>query len=519
MKNLRTGNALVILIGISALIRTFLAFNLELGNDEVYYLTYALYPDLSHFDHPPMVGFIIQLFSFNLLFDSELFLRLGSVVFGSLSIYLIYLIGREIKDATTGFYAALLYSTSVYGFIITGLFILPDTPQMMFWLLSVFFVLKVFSQDQSNRQKRINFILTGIFTGLAMLSKYTSVFIWTGIISYILIFERKWLKSRWLYLSMFLTFIIFTPVIYWNASNHFISLSYQGERVNLFSQVLRPDYFLMELLGEFLYNNPVNVVLIVISLFMLLLHKFKMPDKRMKLILLISLPLILIFIFISFFRRTLPHWTAPGYTTLILVSAVYLREKNIRKILIPRQIKVAGGLLVTIILVGYLQVKVGLIRFTTPEDTNPTELGEYDVSLEITGWKQIGNAFANRLQKDNANNQYHNNSVLISHRWFPAANLDYYAGSPNGLNTLAIGSLYDIHKYYWINRYRGGFYYGLDGYFITTSYDYHDPFRIYSDFFEWIEATDTIKIVRGKKHVMNAFIYRLEDMKRLPVIK
>ncbi|HCT70866.1 MAG TPA: glycosyl transferase, partial [Bacteroidales bacterium] len=60
---------------------------------EVYYINYALYPDLSHFDHPPMVGWLIQLFSLNLLFDSELFIRLGAVVAGTLNTWLMYLTG------------------------------------------------------------------------------------------------------------------------------------------------------------------------------------------------------------------------------------------------------------------------------------------------------------------------------------------------------------------------------------------------------------------------------------------
>ena len=66
----------------SVLIRGFLAWYVELGNDEVYYWTYALYPDWSHFDHPPMVGFFIWLTTLNLHFDSELFLRLSSVILG-----------------------------------------------------------------------------------------------------------------------------------------------------------------------------------------------------------------------------------------------------------------------------------------------------------------------------------------------------------------------------------------------------------------------------------------------------
>ena len=61
------GKILVWLLILSTLIRGFLAAYLEFGNDEVYYWTYALYPDYSHFDHPPMVGCVIQVFSLNLL--------------------------------------------------------------------------------------------------------------------------------------------------------------------------------------------------------------------------------------------------------------------------------------------------------------------------------------------------------------------------------------------------------------------------------------------------------------------
>jgi len=56
---------LLYLILFSSLIRAFIAQFIGLGNDEVYYFTYALFPDWSHFDHPPMVGWVIQFFSFN----------------------------------------------------------------------------------------------------------------------------------------------------------------------------------------------------------------------------------------------------------------------------------------------------------------------------------------------------------------------------------------------------------------------------------------------------------------------
>ena len=110
----KIGKYIVWLLIISALVRGFLAAFIEFGNDEVYYWTYAMYPDWSHFDHPGMVGWVMQVFSLNLLFDSELALRLSSIIFMTIDTYLIYRIGCVIKNKLAGFYAALLYTASLY---------------------------------------------------------------------------------------------------------------------------------------------------------------------------------------------------------------------------------------------------------------------------------------------------------------------------------------------------------------------------------------------------------------------
>ena len=89
------------ILAVSAVIRCIAAASIEFGNDEVYYWTYALYPDWSHFDHPPMVGWVIQLFSLNLLFDSEFYIRLASIVFMTANTYILFRIGKEIKNAQT----------------------------------------------------------------------------------------------------------------------------------------------------------------------------------------------------------------------------------------------------------------------------------------------------------------------------------------------------------------------------------------------------------------------------------
>ncbi len=57
-----------LLIILSSLLRIWVAASLELGNDEVYYQTYAQHLQWNYFDHPPMVAVLIRLFTFNLYF-------------------------------------------------------------------------------------------------------------------------------------------------------------------------------------------------------------------------------------------------------------------------------------------------------------------------------------------------------------------------------------------------------------------------------------------------------------------
>ena len=244
------------LLAISAVVRGIAAASIEFGNDEVYYWTYALYPDWSHFDHPAMVGWVIQLFSLNLLLDSEFFIRLASIVFMTASTYVVFRIGKEIKNAQTGLYAALLYTASIYAFVITGVFIMPDSPLMLFMLLAVWMAIRSLSPEPAEGSKGRYLLLFGLFAGLAMLSKYSGAFLWVGMLLYLLIFNRKQLKNPYLYLSLLISALCCLPILYWNLQNDFISFRFHGDRVG--GHVLNPATFGTELAGELFYNNPVN---------------------------------------------------------------------------------------------------------------------------------------------------------------------------------------------------------------------------------------------------------------------
>lgn len=509
--NERTINRILFwLLAVSAVVRGVAAASIELGNDEVYYWTYALFPDWSHYDHPPMVGWVIQLFSLNLLFDSEFFLRLASVVFMTAETYVIFRIGKDIKNAQAGLYAALLYTASIYAFVITGVFILPDTPLSLFWLLAIWMAVKYLKADQP---KRLHLLLFGLFSGLAILSKYTGAFLWVGMMLYILLFDRKQLKRSALYGSILITAACCLPILLWNIQNDFISFNFHSDRVELFGKI-NIGFFLTELMGELLYNNPVNFVIAIIAVIAAFRGKIAMEKTALRFLLCLALPLIATFWYFSLTRPTLPHWSAPAFNVLILLSACLLCKRNPtseKGFAMPRTIIAAVIIMAVTVVFGIVEIRTGIIPLDhhTEEET----LGRDDFTLDMYGWRQLETKFASLRETKIAEGLMHEEDGIVASLWFPLANLDYYIARPLGMKVMGLGAPHDIHKYLWINEERGGFHQGDCFWFFSDSRYFKDPYALYQDKFESIEPMGTITIERGGRPVKNYFVYACRNYK------
>ncbi len=507
IKEQNINKILIALLVVSAVVRGILAAWLEFGNDEVYYWTYALYPDWSHFDHPPMVGWVIQLFSLNLLFDSEFFIRLASVVLMTTNTYIIYRIAKEIKDARTGLYAALLYTASIYAFVIAGVFIMPDTPLMLFWLLAVWMAIRSLSLSKGRY-----LILFGLFTGLAMLSKYSGVFLWVGMGLYILIFNRKQLKNPYLYLALLISAICCIPILYWNIQNNLISLSFHGGRVG--GGKINFGTFGTEILGEFLYNNPVNFILAIVAIVAAFKRKTNIQKPVSRILLCTAIPMILMFWLFSLTRPTLPHWNAPAFVILILLSAVYLRDKQVEPDKLPKSIKAALLVLLLTLIIGVAEIKTGFIPLD--KHTEPEMLGRDDFTLDMYGWRQLGEKFAAFREDKMAEGVMNAEYGIVANQWFPLANLDYYVARPSGMRVMGLGWPEFLHKYLWINEERGGFHLGENYWFLTDSRYLKDPKEMYQWYFSEIELAGTITIERCGKPAKNFFVYTCKNLTELP---
>ena len=152
-QTLNSNRNILLLIILSSVLRLSVAGFLELGNDEVYYQAYAQHLQWNYFDHPPMVALLIRLSTLNLHLNHELFIRLGSVICAAAGTWLIYRIGKTIRNEQVGFIAAILYSTSFYSSVVAGIFILPDSPQVIFWLLALYSMICIVKSEEVIREK------------------------------------------------------------------------------------------------------------------------------------------------------------------------------------------------------------------------------------------------------------------------------------------------------------------------------------------------------------------------------
>jgi 4-amino-4-deoxy-L-arabinose transferase-like glycosyltransferase len=499
----------ILLILVASLVRMFVAGSTELSNDEVYYWTYAQYLQWNYFDHPPAIALLIRFFTGNLLLEQELFVRLGAIACGAVNTWLIYLLGCRVRDEYTGWLAACLFTASVYAGLLAGMMILPDAPQMVCWLWALLLIMNIFKNTGSRRNRNKRLLLLGIVAGLCIMSKVHGVFIWAGVFLYIVLYNRPLLKNPFLYLAGLLTAIIISPIFLWNLNNEFITLNYHGNRVGFFSKI-QWDTFFRQIFGEIVYNNPVNVVLIIMALVLMRRSKLLNDVSQQRLLLCISVPLIVVVWFMSLFKDTLPHWTGPAYTSLLPIAAAYVTRRLQSKQLIvsfPRVVNAALALpsvLLVLLLVGirWLPASLG-----SKEDQ---QLGAGDILLDMSGWKQFGKDFNRLYQEDVANGKMTSGAFIMADYWFPAAHLDYYVAHPSGINFAAVGSFSGIHHYAWLNTYRPALTPGQDAYYIAVS-NYFDPLPpSLAHTFRQADSPVVINQIRQGKVVRHFFIYRLK---------
>lgn len=501
------------LVWIATLVRCLVALIVELGNDEVYYYTYAVQPDWNHFDHPPLVGSVIRFFTLQLYASSTFTMRLGAIICAMISTGLIFHVGRIIRNERTGFIAAILYSASIYTSIISGLFILPDSPATVFWLAAIYCMLKAIGiGDYSPSQRSSALLWVGLWIGLATLSKVHGVFLWFGFGTYILIYQRSLFQRLNLYLSVVISLVLISPILHWNIQNDFITWRFHGDRVTP-TEGIQLKSFLTALIGQFLYANPLVAIFCVGGLAAYYRHALPTLRPAGRLLIWVGLPIIIVTTVVSLFRPVLPHWSGLGLIPMMLLAATGadLHLNSGRPWLFYQ--KLLNGLLQCILVIIFIGVFLILYYPGTLGNQEERHRGKGDFTLDMYGWRELPVIFSEVRAQDTVSGAMHADAALMVHKWFPGGHLYFYLARPLKMRTVGHGTLKDLHKFAWLNQHEGYIEKGEDAYFVVPSNYYVDPFTLYGEDFERIELAAQIPQERSGQTARYWFIYRLKNAK------
>jgi hypothetical protein len=493
----------IVLVLLLSLLRLVTASIVDLGNDESYYWLYSQELKWNYFDHPPLVAIWIRIFTGNLLLqDHELFLRLGSISGCAISTWFMYKCVSTLYDERSGWFAAVLYNASFYAGITSGLFIMPDTPQMVFWTWSLWMLAKIHTDDS----RWVNWIVLGIVSGLCIMSKVHGIFIWSGIVAYSFFVKRQWLVNPRIYLSAAIALLIASPILIWNIENNFVTYHFHVKRVLPSAFTLSWANFLREFLGQVIINNIFNVSIIFIAV---VAFRFKRLKHRNSLALynFIGLPLCFSVLLISLYRHTFPHWSGPAYITLIPVAAVYLSEKN--KIKFPPVLKYSLGLYILFVIVCTAEIKCYPGNFG---NKTKHDMGKGDITLDMNGWsdagKRFGEIYKNEILKGNAVPS----SPVVCYNWW-GSHIEYYFCRPLRIPMIGLGTLDDLHQYAWLNKERSAQVNFNTAYCIVPTDENYNVYEQYRDYYSSVESIAVIEIIRSKTPTHNFHVYRLKGWK------
>ncbi len=241
---------LVLLIGISLLIHMICITSTVLLVEEAYYWNYAQHLDFSYLDHPPMVALLIKL-STSIFGTHELGVRMISLVCWMVMAFFSYKLTQLINKGS-GPYVLMLLAILPF-FFLHSLIITPDVPLIVCWSASLYCLYRALILNESS-----DWYFAGIWLGLGMLSKYTISLLGIATLFYLIIVPtaRQWFRRKEPYFCALIAGLIFSPVIYWNATHQWVSFLFQTSR----RFVSISSFHLPQLIGlSLLFLMPIGI--------------------------------------------------------------------------------------------------------------------------------------------------------------------------------------------------------------------------------------------------------------------
>lgn len=191
--------------------------------EEAYYWNYSAHLDWSYLDHPPLVALLIKL-STLLWGTTEWAVRAPALLCWVLTAGYSYRLTRLMGER--GWVAVFLLSILPFFFVQSWV-MTPDQPLLVAWSASLYYL---YQACVLNRGRA--WFAVGIALGLGLLAKYTIILLVPAAVLFLLMLPAKrfWFFRVEPYVALLLASVIFSPVLYWNATHTWASFTFQSSR-------------------------------------------------------------------------------------------------------------------------------------------------------------------------------------------------------------------------------------------------------------------------------------------------
>jgi len=296
----------------------------ELFYEEAYYWNYAQHLDIGYLDHPPLVAWIIGLFT-GLMGDTEFAVRFGAFVCWLITAWFIFRLTRRVFQGAPE-WAAVLLAAILPAYFATGLVMTPDAPLVACWSAAVYFLYRALIDEQ-----RAAWWGVGVAAGLGLLAKYTFALWGLAALCFLLADRRsrKWFFRPELYWATGVALALFSPVIIWNAGHGWLSFAYQSGGRMAAPATFDLPYFIASIILLLTPTGLLTVVLVVLYRRLVATGGGPVSADARGYYLLITLTLapVAVLAVLSLTRETKFHWTAPCWLGILAYMAVIVRGR------------------------------------------------------------------------------------------------------------------------------------------------------------------------------------------------
>lgn len=213
------------LIVCAALLRLIYCSQVELLPEEAYYWNYSRHLDIGYLDHPPMVAWLIRLGT-AAFGNDEFGVRIGALCSGAVASLFVYRLTRNLFDEASALTALVLMQLLPF-FFFSGILMTPDAPLTAAWAALLHYLERALIAGRASAWWK-----AGLCLGLGLLSKYTILLLVPAMLIFMIRDpqSRHWLRNWRPYAAGVLALVIFSPVIFWNATHEWASFAFQTSR-------------------------------------------------------------------------------------------------------------------------------------------------------------------------------------------------------------------------------------------------------------------------------------------------